>query len=129
MQSDKGAAAIKMRASIHNETGREVEATCRKCPVVSRFCREEPIDADTVVPYTAINVRLRLLFWPDFSLLLLQLATNEHYKHLFDRSRMELSTACGHRMDHRKWKETKQEPSMWPGPAVPGCSLFSFHFL
>ena len=32
-------------------------------------------------------------------------------------------------MAHRKWRETKQEPSMLPGPAVPGCSLVSFHFL
>ena len=38
-------------------------------------------------------------------------------------------TACGHRMAHRKWKETKLQP----GTAVPGnmlgCSLVSFHFL
>ena len=26
-------------------------------------------------------------------------------------------------------KETKQQPSMLPGPAVPGCCLISFHFL
>ena len=39
------------------------------------------------------------------------------------------ATACGHRMAHRKWKETKQQPSMLPGPAMPGCSLVSFHFL
>ena len=39
------------------------------------------------------------------------------------------STACGHRMAHRKWKETKQLPSMLPGPAVPGSCLVSFHFL
>ena len=32
-------------------------------------------------------------------------------------------------MAHRKWKESKQQPSMLPGPAVPGCCLFSFHFL
>ena len=32
-------------------------------------------------------------------------------------------------MAHRKWKETKQQPSLMPGPAVPGCSLVSFHFL
>ena len=32
-------------------------------------------------------------------------------------------------MAHRKWKEIKQQPSMLPGPAVPGCCLFSFHFL
>ena len=38
-------------------------------------------------------------------------------------------TACGHRMAHRKWNETKQLPSMLPGPPVPGCSLNSFHFL
>ena len=40
-----------------------------------------------------------------------------------------LSTACGRRMAHRKWKETKQLPIMLPGPAVPGFSLVSFHFL
>ena len=28
-------------------------------------------------------------------------------------------------MAHRKWKETKQQPSLLPGPAVPG----SVHFL
>ena len=38
-------------------------------------------------------------------------------------------TACGHRMAHRKRKETKQQPSLLPGPAVPGCSLISFYFL
>ena len=32
-------------------------------------------------------------------------------------------------MSHRKWKYTKQEPSMLHGPAVPGCCLISFHFL
>ena len=32
-------------------------------------------------------------------------------------------------MAHRKWKETKKQPSMLPGPAVPGCSLVYFHFL
>ena len=32
-------------------------------------------------------------------------------------------------MPHRKWRETKQQPSMLPGPAVPGCCLISFHFL
>ena len=31
------------------------------------------------------------------------------------------------RMAHRKWKE--QQPSMLPGPAVPGCGLVSFNFL
>ena len=33
------------------------------------------------------------------------------------------------RMAHRKWKETKQQPSMLPGPAVPGSCLVSFHIL
>jgi len=32
-------------------------------------------------------------------------------------------------MSPRKWKEAKQQPSMLPGPAVPGCCLISFHFL
>ena len=32
-------------------------------------------------------------------------------------------------MAHRKWKETKQLPSILPGPAVPGCCLVYFHFL
>ena len=32
-------------------------------------------------------------------------------------------------MWHRKWRETKQNPSMFPGPAVPGCCLVSFCFL
>ena len=32
-------------------------------------------------------------------------------------------------MAHRKWKETKQRPSMLPGPAVPGSCLVSFHIL
>ena len=39
------------------------------------------------------------------------------------------TVACGRRMAHRKWKETKQQPSLLTGPAVPGCSLLSFHFL
>ena len=38
---------------------------------------------------------------------------------------VSLTTGCG----HRKWKETKQQLSMLPGPAVPGCSLVSFHIL
>ena len=32
-------------------------------------------------------------------------------------------------LPHRKWKEIKQQPSMLPGPAVPGCCLISFYFL
>ena len=29
-------------------------------------------------------------------------------------------------MAHWKWKESKQQPSMLPGPAVPGCCFFPF---
>ena len=32
-------------------------------------------------------------------------------------------------MSHRKRRETKQQPIMLPGPAVPGCCLVSFGFL
>ena len=32
-------------------------------------------------------------------------------------------------MSHRERSETKQQPSMLPGPAVPGCCLVSFLFL
>ena len=32
-------------------------------------------------------------------------------------------------MAHRKWKEIMQQPSMLPGPAVPGSCFASFHFL
>ena len=39
------------------------------------------------------------------------------------------STGCGHGMPHRKWKETKQQRSMLPGPAVPCCCFVYFHFL
>ena len=38
-------------------------------------------------------------------------------------------TVCGRRISHRKWKETNQQTSMLPGPAVPGCCLVSFRFL
>ena len=31
-------------------------------------------------------------------------------------------------MAHRKWEEIKQQPSMLPGPAVPGSCFASFHF-
>ena len=32
-------------------------------------------------------------------------------------------------LPHRKWKQIKQQPSMLPGPAVPGCCWISLHFL
>ena len=32
-------------------------------------------------------------------------------------------------MSQRKQRETKQQPNMLPGPAVPGCCLVSFCFL
>ena len=31
-------------------------------------------------------------------------------------------------MAHRKWKQIKLQPSMLPGPAVPGSCFASFHF-
>ena len=31
-------------------------------------------------------------------------------------------------LPHRKWKEIKQQPSMLPGPAVPGCCFSFFPF-
>ena len=40
-----------------------------------------------------------------------------------------LHTVLVLRMAHRKWKETKQQPSMLPGLAVPDCCFVSFHFL
>ena len=40
-----------------------------------------------------------------------------------------MSTVLVLRLAHRKWKETKQQPSMLPGPAVPGSCLVSFHIL
>ena len=36
---------------------------------------------------------------------------------------------CGHRMAHRKWKETKQEPGTAGPGNMLGCCLVSFHFL
>ena len=45
---------------------------------------------------------------------------------------VQLQTECTVlvlRMVHRKWKETKQQPGMLPGPALPDCSLVSFHIL
>ena len=32
-------------------------------------------------------------------------------------------------ISHRKRRETKQQPSMLPGPAVPGCCFVSFCFM
>ena len=33
------------------------------------------------------------------------------------------------RIQNRKWRATKQQPILLPGPAVLGCFLVSFHFL
>ena len=54
-------------------TGREVEATCSKCLVLSLYCREELIDADTIVTNTlhsswcmampSIRLRARRVAW------------------------------------------------------------------
>ena len=40
-----------------------------------------------------------------------------------------LSTVCGHRIAHRKWKETKQVPDTAGPGNMLGCCLISFHFL
>ena len=42
---------------------------------------------------------------------------------------IENSTVLVLRRDHRKEKETEQQPIMLPGPAVPGSCLVSFHIL
>ena len=66
----------------------------------------------------------------NFDLIVLQAYASATEKGLifhnqFNRS----STVLVLRMTHRKWKETKQQPSMLSGPAVPGCCLVSFHIL
>ena len=54
--------------------------------------------------------------------------------HTFSARRISLSllffcTACGHRIAHRKCKETKLQPgTAGPGNRL-GCCLISFHFL
>ena len=39
------------------------------------------------------------------------------------------STACGHGMAYRKWKETKVHPGTAGPGNMLGCRLVSFHFL
>ena len=51
---------------------------------------------------------------------------------VFGSSRKQISytyTACGQRMAHRKWKETKLQPGTAGPGNMLGCSLVSFHFL
>ena len=38
-------------------------------------------------------------------------------------------TVCGHRMAHRKWRETKLHPGTAGPGSMLGCCLISFHFL
>ena len=45
------------------------------------------------------------------------------------RVKLTRTTVLVLRMAHRKWKVFKQQPSMLPGPAVPGCCWISLHFL
>jgi len=49
---------------------------------------------------------------------------SEHFRDRSNRSTVRIDS-----FPHSKWKETKQQPSMLPGPPVPGCCLVSFHFL
>ena len=51
------------------------------------------------------------------------------YLSIFTMTSLKHHTERLHRMEHRKWRETKHQPSMLPSPAVPGCCLVSFHFL
>ena len=37
---------------ISNKVGNKVEVHVASCPVLSLFCREEPKDHDTILPYT-----------------------------------------------------------------------------
>ena len=65
----------------------------------------------------------------------------EHYRHLYACMSQQIALRenqawvkenCTGRigwMAHRKWKEIKRQPSILPGPAVPGSCLVSFHFL
>ena len=41
----------------------------------------------------------------------------------------DVNTACGHRMAHRKWKETKLQPGTAGTGNMLGCCLVSLHFL
>ena len=45
------------------------------------------------------------------------------------KCRVVTCTACGHRMAHRKWRETKQEPGTAGPGNMLGCCLVSLHFL
>ena len=42
---------------------------------------------------------------------------------------MKTSTVRVDSLLRRQWEKIKQQPSMLPCPAVPGCCLVSFHFL
>ena len=45
------------------------------------------------------------------------------------RENVKILTACGHRIAHRKWKESKLQPgTAGPGNRL-GCCLISFRFL
>ena len=39
------------------------------------------------------------------------------------------TTVPKRRMSHRKWRETKHQPSWWPDLVLLGCCLVSLHFL
>ena len=56
---------------------------------------------------------------------------NPATRQCFPRTKLSKAPSTGWTgwMAHRKWKESKQQPSKLPGPAVPGCCLISFHFL
>ena len=43
--------------------------------------------------------------------------------------RPKMTPVCGHRMAHRKWRETKLQPGTAGPGSMLGCCLVSFHFL
>ena len=52
--------------------------------------------------------------------------------HLWQRNDVgnrQKCTACGHRIAHRKWKETKLQPGTAGPGSMLGWCLISFHFL
>ena len=70
--------------------------------------------------------RLRTVALPQFTSFYRSIVPS-HESH--ERRDGKLCTACRHLMAHRKRREIKQQPSPLPDPAVPGCSLVSFHFM
>ena len=65
---------------------------------------------------------------PSLTAIILQPLTNGQMSKQKEIAAVE-TTVLVLRMVHRKWKETKQQPSKLPIPAVPGSCLVSIHIL